>query len=129
MLPQSLAGAAHAIRSNETAPVHHVAQRHGGVAAHGACAAAGGASGRISPHKGGVGVLARNFNQLASPQPNVKLVAAFVKGLSEIGYVENQNLTIEYRWANNDYSRLPELAADLIRRHVNVIACQCNSIN
>jgi putative ABC transport system substrate-binding protein len=63
------------------------------------------------------------FLHTASPQPNVKLVSAFVKGLSETGYVESQNLTIEYRWANNDYNRLPELAADLIRRHVNVIAC------
>ena len=54
---------------------------------------------------------------------NVKLVSAFVKGLSETGYVEGQNLTIEYRWANNDYTRLPELVADLIRRRVNVIAC------
>jgi putative ABC transport system substrate-binding protein len=63
------------------------------------------------------------FLHTASPQPNVNLVSAFVKGLSETGYVESQNLRIEYRWANNDYKRLPELAADLIRRHVNVIAC------
>ena len=63
------------------------------------------------------------FLHTASPEPNVKLVSAFVKGLSETGYVESQNLTIEYRWANNDYTRLPELVADLIRRRVNVIAC------
>ena len=58
---------------------------------------------------------------------NVKLVSAFVKGLSETGYVEGQNLTIEYRWANNDYTRLPELVADLIRRRVNVIACPAST--
>ena len=63
------------------------------------------------------------FLHTGSPQPLMKLVSAFVQGLSDTGYLEHQNVTIEYRWANNDYNRLPELAADLIRRHVNVIAC------
>jgi putative ABC transport system substrate-binding protein len=49
-------------------------------------------------------------------------LSAFHKGLSELGYVEGRNLAVEYRWANNDVSRPPELAADLVRRRVAVIA-------
>jgi putative ABC transport system substrate-binding protein len=49
-------------------------------------------------------------------------LTAFHKGLGEFGYVEGRNLAVEYRWANNDVSRLPELAADLVRRRVAVIA-------
>src|SRR5262245_30271538 len=61
------------------------------------------------------------FLHAGQPDSFVHLVAAFRKGLSQSGYVEGQNVTIEYRWAQNENDRLPELAADLVRRRVAVI--------
>jgi putative ABC transport system substrate-binding protein len=51
-----------------------------------------------------------------------KILAAFHEGLKDIGYVEGQNVTFEYRWAENRYDRIPALAADLVRRQVTLIA-------
>jgi putative ABC transport system substrate-binding protein len=62
------------------------------------------------------------FLHSASPGPYAPNVAAFRRGLSETGYVEGQNVAIEYRWADGGYDRLPALAAELVSRKVDVIA-------
>jgi putative tryptophan/tyrosine transport system substrate-binding protein len=56
------------------------------------------------------------------------MAAAFKRGLKEAGYVEGQNVTIEYRWADNQYERLPALAAELVNLRVNVIFANSPSI-
>jgi putative ABC transport system substrate-binding protein len=57
-----------------------------------------------------------------SPEASVRIAGAFRKGLNEAGYVEGQNVTVEYHWLEGQYDRLPSLMADLVRRHVAVIA-------
>jgi len=62
------------------------------------------------------------FLHSASAGSNALNVAAFQRGLSETSYIDGQNTRIEYRWAENQYDRLPELATELVRRQVVVIA-------
>jgi putative ABC transport system substrate-binding protein len=62
------------------------------------------------------------FINAATPQGYARMLSAFLKGLSETSYFENQNVTIEYRWAQGEIDRLPALAADLVHREVTVIA-------
>src|SRR5262249_30885023 len=57
-----------------------------------------------------------------SPEDSVRLGAAFRKALNETGYVEGQNVMVEYHWLEGRYYRLPALSADLVRRRVAVIA-------
>jgi putative ABC transport system substrate-binding protein len=99
---------------SEPALVHHANGRRGGdrVAARGARAAAGGAGHRVSclfP--------AESFAPETRP-----CAASFHRGLSETGYSDGQNVAIEYRWAENQPTRLPILAAELVRRKVAVLA-------
>jgi ABC-type uncharacterized transport system substrate-binding protein len=62
------------------------------------------------------------FLRTGSPDGNARNVAAFRKGLNEAGYVEGQNVTVEYHWLESQIDHLPALRADLVRRQVVVIA-------
>ena len=62
------------------------------------------------------------FMNAASAQSYTRHLSAFLKGLSETGYVDGQNVAIEYRWAEGQNDRLPAMAADLVHRQVAVIA-------
>jgi putative ABC transport system substrate-binding protein len=77
---------------------------------------------RAQPAMPVVGFISANSPDAAAPY-----AAAFRKGLNETGYVEGQNVTVEYHWLEGHYDRLPELMADLVRRKVAVIATPGNT--
>jgi len=62
------------------------------------------------------------FLHYGSPDTYAHIVSAFRQGLRDSGFIEGQNVAIEYRWANGEYDRLPSLAADLVRHQVVAIA-------
>jgi putative ABC transport system substrate-binding protein len=68
------------------------------------------------------------FLNSASAQGYASMAASFKQGLKEAGYAEGQNVSIEYRWADNNNERLPALAADLAKRRVDVIFANSPSI-
>jgi putative tryptophan/tyrosine transport system substrate-binding protein len=67
------------------------------------------------------------FLRNTSPHGSAPFLAALRRGLNEAGYVEHQNVAIQYRWAENHYDRLPALAADLVRHQVAVIIAAGNA--
>ena len=69
------------------------------------------------------------FLNSGSPDRFAPMVSAFLKGLKEAGYVEGQNVTIEYRWADGQYDHLPALVGDLVRNRVSVIAATSTPAN
>ncbi len=73
-----------------------------------------------------IGVLSGGFPESTATSP--LSVAAFRQGLSDAGYIEDQNVAIEYRWAGNRYDRMRALAADLVGRKVDVIAALGNAV-
>jgi putative tryptophan/tyrosine transport system substrate-binding protein len=67
------------------------------------------------------------FVHAGSADTSADRVRAFRKGLTETGYVEGQNVTVEYHWLDGQFDRLPALMADLVRRRVAVIATPVNT--
>jgi putative ABC transport system substrate-binding protein len=68
------------------------------------------------------------FLNIASPDGFAPRLRAFRQGLKEAGYIEGENVAIDYRWAENQGERLPAFAADLVRRQVSVIAASGGSL-
>jgi len=69
------------------------------------------------------------FLSVSSPSAHATFVAAFNEGLKEVGFIEGKNLAIEYSWAEGKFDRLPAMAADLIRKKVDVIAAMSGDVS
>jgi putative tryptophan/tyrosine transport system substrate-binding protein len=67
------------------------------------------------------------FLSSLAPDQQVPMTRGFLQGLGESGFVEGQNVTIEYRWASGQYDQLPSMVAELIAKHVSVIAAVAGS--
>src|SRR5262245_9726894 len=65
----------------------------------------------------------------AAPAPEPRNTEAFRQGLREAGFIDGQSVRIEYRWAENGYAQLPELAADLVGRKVDAIIASGGSVS
>ena len=75
----------------------------------------------IAAHAQQTGIPVIGFLSSRSPGEAAKVVAAFQDGLSESGHIVGRDVTIEFRWAEGQYDRLPALAADLVRRPVAIL--------
>ena len=62
------------------------------------------------------------YFSVRSPESDVPMLAAFRQGLNETGYIEGKNVALEFRWGRGQYDRMPQLAAELVRRRVAIIA-------
>jgi putative ABC transport system substrate-binding protein len=80
------------------------------------------ATGTLAAHAQQPATPVIGFLNPASPDSYAPFLSAFHRGLKETGYVESQNVAIEYRWADRQYDRLPMLASELVARRVTVIA-------
>ena len=83
----------------------------------------------IAAHAQQTGIPVIGFLSSRSPGETAKVVAAFQDGLSESGHIVGRDVTIEFRWAEGQYDRLPPLAADLVRRPVTIIAAVGGSVS
>jgi len=83
----------------------------------------------VAAHAQQTGIPVIGFLSSRSPGEAAKVVAAFQDGLSESGHIVGRNVTIEFKWAEGQYDRLPPLAADLVRRPVAIIAAVGGSVS